>query len=118
MTDPRARPPAAPMTEAEAEAEAEVMALFARVGRCTLASDRESWTELVQVGEDVYLRHGAHLSANVSTTRIPRAAAWARLRSLGLERLWRARGADAPAPRPEEIAGWFRAIWAGEGGNG
>lgn len=111
MTD--ATPPAAQMTEAEAEAE--VMALFARVGRCALSGNRESWSELVQVGEDFHLRQGEHLSANVYTSRITRSSAWERLRSLGLERLERYTFAEQAAARPEEIAGWFRSVWAGRG---
>lgn len=113
---PRKAPAAAPLRPEPVDnpaVRAEVMAMFARIRTQPLSGSRESWSELVQVGEDYYHRSGLTDSAEVSTRRMSEDEAWRALRARAMEGLGLYTFKEQAGARPEMILDYFRSIWRG-----
>jgi hypothetical protein len=103
--------PAPPRAPDEAGPQAEVLAMFADIRQQPLSGNRESWSELVQVGADYYLRSGQTDSAEVHTRRLSDTEAWHRLRERAMEGLGLYTFREQAGARPETIRDYYRSIW-------
>lgn len=115
-TRPRKAPAAAPSRPEPVDdpaVRAEIMAMFAHIRRQPLSGNRETWSELVQVGEDFYHRSGLTDSAEVSTRRLSEDEAWRALRERAMEGLGLYTFKEQAGARPEMILDYFRSIWRG-----
>ena len=120
----KARPRKTPVAPQNPEAldepavRAKVMEMFAHIRNQSLSGNRETWSELVQVEENFYLRSGLTDSAEVSTRRMSENEAWRALRERAMEGIGLYTFKEQAGARPEMILDYYRSIWRGHSPEG
>lgn len=90
---------------------AKIMSLFREQKQQPLSGNRESWSELLMVDGNYYLRSGLTDEPGVSTTRISEDDAWIRLRERAMEGLGLYTFAEQATAQPAAILDYFMDIW-------
>lgn len=90
---------------------AKIMALLGEQKQQTISGNRESWSELVIVDGNYYLRSGLTDGPDVSTKRISEDEAWLLLRERAMEGLRLYTFAEQATAQPAAILNYFLEIW-------